>query len=132
MSDLWDRVAENDPEAKAKVRAILDQPIVHKPFPAEPAGKNNTNKEDLRKATAEWIDQNPKLYTLFKRFSKEMVDHNRKFGMKQLAERIRWETVLSGVGEYKIPNDYVAYIARRIADDVPGAKKLLRFTETRY
>lgn len=98
----------------------------------EPARENNPDHEDLRKATAAWIEENPAVYAMFLHFAREMVKEGQPFGAKLLAERVRWECYLQKKGEYKLNNNYVAYIARRLIMDDQTLLRFLRFRKTQW
>jgi len=90
--------------------------------------------DDWRKRTEAWIAQNPHIYELFERYALEIAATGKKFGAKLLAERVRWETYFNTpTGEgYKICNNYVAYVARKLVADHPHLKNLLRFRQTKW
>jgi hypothetical protein len=100
----------------------------------EPARQNNPNGRDLRAEAATWVAANPQAYALFARFALEARAQGRRFGVKLLTERVRWEcmvTTRDGAG-YKINNNYHAYIARKLLQDHPQLEGFLRFRRTRY
>ena len=47
----------------------------------------------LRQAAADWIEANPRAFALFERFALSLAERGRSFGMKALAERVRWEVL---------------------------------------
>ena len=105
--------------------------------PIPPNEPNNPGKENLRRKTAEWIGRNPQIYALFVEFAREALKLRFHFGAKLITERVRWEAKVrwgedERDGKYKICNNYVAYIARRLCQDVPGVEHLMRFRQTRY
>jgi len=72
----------------------------------------NTDKT-LAQRYDEWKEKNPSILKAFFRFADAAARKQRKFGAKMVAERLRWFTfVESNDEEYKINNNYVAYIAR--------------------
>ena len=88
-------------------------------------------RDDLRRRAEEWIVKNPTVYALFLRFAREKLARNRRFGAKELAERVRWEIdLLWADSEFKVNNNYTAYIARRLVVDEPRLLPLLRFRRT--
>lgn len=94
--------------------------------------ENNPNGADLYAEARRWMDENPRIYDLFVRFAKELVAQNRRFGIGLLAERVRWECLFLYGGEFKVNNNYRAYIARRLVRDVPGVERLITFRRVRY
>jgi hypothetical protein len=93
---------------------------------------NNPKGEDLRLKTEQWIKDNPKVYELFKKYSRELLAHGKPFGAKLLAERIRYECHFTYDTSFKITNDYTAYVARKLAEDIPELKCVLKFKKTRW
>jgi len=133
QGDLFDNIVDTFREVQT---SPTREPIVDpSPEYIEPAGENNPLKEDLRRKTEEWIANNPSIYLLFEKFAREMVSIGKKFGVKLLAERVRWEChVTHSIDDtgFKVSNNYTAYIARRLAQDIPGLEELIVFRQTRY
>jgi hypothetical protein len=107
---------------------IKDPSAVH----IEPARVNNPDHENLREATSAWISENRGVYSLFLKFAQEMASKGRCFGVKMLAERVRWECLVLLNGDYKINNNYVAYIARRLVMEDPSLGRYIRFRKTQW
>jgi len=97
-----------------------------------PARENNPFGEDLRRAAEKWITANPDVYRLFIRFALEMSTKGRRFGVKLLAERVRWEVTFTYGLDYKVNNNYTAYIARMLVADHPSLTPFIQFRKTRY
>ncbi|MDE2020328.1 MAG: hypothetical protein KGJ13_08340 [Patescibacteria group bacterium] len=58
-------------------------------------------------------ERNPAVYDLFRKFAERAHQAGaRRIGAKAIAERIRWETSVEKVGDYKINNSYVSRYAR--------------------
>jgi hypothetical protein len=71
---------------------------------------------------------NPKVWDLFVGFAQELVEKGRRFGVKLLAERVRWEIRTTWAPDdqgFKINNNWTAYIARDLLDVIPRAKDLI-------
>jgi len=80
----------------------------------------------LAESAAEWMDANPAAMGLFERFALEMAQHGRRFGMKALAERVRWEHRYEYPDDdWKLNNNYVAYIGRRLINEHPQLDALI-------
>ncbi len=94
--------------------------------------KRDFSSKDLRHKASVWIAENPKLYGLFKTYAKDLLDSEEKFSVKLIAERVRWEVRVAWKGEFKISNDLVAYIGRRLAEDMPELKGVFKFKQTRW
>lgn len=81
---------------------------------------------DWHARTEKWIEQNPEVYAIFRRFAEQMLMRRRRFGIGQLAERVRWELITMREGrDFKINNNYRAYIARRLVKDDPRLEPLI-------
>ena len=69
----------------------------------------------------------------FRRLAQEAAARQRPFGMKALAERVRWEIARAGTpGETrcKLNNIYVPYIGRELVQAMPVLKPLVKFRKT--
>ena len=51
--------------------------------------------ETYRAKAEAWVKEHPEVYTLFERFALQLADRRRHFGMKQIAERVRFEVALT-------------------------------------
>ncbi len=89
---------------------------------------------NLRRNAERWIEDHPEVMDLFERFALELAAQGRHFGMKLIAERVRWETFFKyGDDDYwKVNNNYTAYIARRLASRHPTLRTYLRFRQTHF
>lgn len=85
---------------------------------------------DYQAEADEWVRTHPKAYALFVRFIKERAARGHRFGMKAVAERVRWEYPEPG-GDYFINNSLVAYIGRRIVAEHPEVADFVEFREAR-
>lgn len=104
-----------------------------KPDEEGQARPNNPDGKDLRLETARWIKANPELADLFLHFAKEMSSRTPSFGIGLIAERVRWQVVYDkGKDEYKVNNNYRAYIARWIIAREPSLEKCMTFRTVRY
>lgn len=79
----------------------------------------------VRERAILWLRSHQALFVLFEHHASRMT---RRFGLKALAERVRWD--LPSVSEvdgndYKINNSYVAYIGRRLGYLHPHLKRLI-------
>lgn len=78
-------------------------------------------------AATEWMDTHPRAMALFRRFAADMRTRNRRFGIAQLAERVRWECAIDSEpgDDFKINNNHRAYIARQLIAEEPRLAALL-------
>lgn len=87
---------------------------------------------NLRKLAEKWIEENPALYDLFKSYARDLFNSGEKFSVKLIAERVRWEVRVHWKGTFKISNDLVAYIGRKLVQDIPELKSVFKFKKTRW
>jgi hypothetical protein len=82
----------------------------------------------LREVADDWMEANPEAMQHFRRFAEQMRERGCRFGIGLLAERVRWEMHLRGVveGDFKINNNFRAYIARRLCLEDPRLAELIR------
>lgn len=89
-------------------------------------------KRDLRREADEWIAKYPHVYRLFERYALEASRRGRKFGMKALVERVRWQVIFETDEEYKLNNNYTSYIGRRLVRDHPELEQYIEFRKVNY
>jgi hypothetical protein len=108
-------------------RTLFDPPVV------APARENNPKGLNLRAEFEKWFEEHRGIYRLFERYALRMANIGQPFGAKFLAERVRWECVVTGRSDgYKVNNNLTSYIARRLVQDHPELGKFLRFRKTKY
>ena len=74
----------------------------------------------LRELATQWMDDNPEAMRHFAGFAEQLRARGRRFGIGLLAERVRWEMTMRGGDEdFKVNNNFRAYIARRLIADDP-------------
>jgi len=78
-------------------------------------------------AAAKWMRENPQAMELFERFALEAAHKRRRFGIGALAERVRWECHIGEYEDFKINNNYRAYIARELVRKYPHLAKFIEF-----
>lgn len=91
------------------------------------AGKRRKKGEPLPKLSIQekfdaWIATHPEVEALTVRFSRELLAAGRrKYGMKAIAERIRWHYAIQQdtVEEWKLCNNYTSRLARYIMNKYP-------------
>lgn len=75
-----------------------------------------------------WIKRNPHVYGLFKRFALELIKEDKPFSISLLTERVRWEYHFYDDDlTFKVSNNHRAYIARKLAHELPKLRHLMRF-----
>ena len=74
----------------------------------------------MRETFEEYQARNPKIYEEFVKYAKELIKAGeKKIGSKSIFERIRWESKIKKIGEFKINNNYSADYARKFEQDFP-------------
>jgi hypothetical protein len=66
-----------------------------------------------------WVQRNPAVYPLFRKFAEQYrAAGYDKCSASLIGNRIRWETAIAiTAGEYKLSNDYLPMLARKLATD---------------
>lgn len=101
------------------------------PLPSSKEGETPDSLNRIHREFQSWAAANPKAVELFFRFADEAWEHGRRtIGAKLIVERIRWETSIITSGEdYKINNNYTAYLARMYVKKKPERDTLFKFRE---
>jgi hypothetical protein len=105
---------------------------IPEPKNVKPALENNPSKKNLRLECYQWIKGNPDIANLFLQFAQQLAKKGKPFGVKLIAERIRWEFAIEKTEDFKINNNYPAYVARWLVFKDPQLEPLLSFRETQY
>jgi hypothetical protein len=79
---------------------------------------------DLRREAEKWIEDHPDVVAAFEQVALREAGKRRRFGMKMVAERVRWEF------GYQFGNRYVAYIARHLVQKHPHIARWIRMAAT--
>lgn len=75
----------------------------------------------LEAAAHEWMAKHPDVFAVFEHMALEAASRGRRFGMKALAEVVRWHVPFAKGDdeEWKICNNHIAYIGRELIDRHP-------------
>lgn len=85
-------------------------------------------KPDIVVAFLEYHEQNPTVYEQFKKFAYEVKGSGRDhFGSKAIMERVRFESIVRGVGDFKVNNNFSSCYARLLAFDDPSFNDFFEF-----
>ena len=76
----------------------------------------------------EYDKQHPEIYEMFKRFALQAASVKKRYSAKSIFHRLRWETMISGSGDYKIDDGWISHYARKFIDEFPKHED---FFETR-
>lgn len=83
----------------------------------------------------EWrrTDAGRQVFALFERFALELAQGRRRFGVRLIAERVRWEVMTTWRVEdaFKLNNNVVPYLARELSALHPIIKELVELRERR-
>jgi len=63
--------------------------------------------------------KDPVIYEMFKKFANIATQHRDYYSAKAIFHRIRWETMVSGEGDYKIDDGWIAHYARKFMTEYP-------------
>ena len=74
-----------------------------------------------------WMEKNPHVMDLYRKFAREKLSGQHRFGIGALTERVRWECSFNYEDEeFKISNNHRAYIARKLVEENPELKPLIK------
>jgi hypothetical protein len=83
----------------------------------------NTRQTQMRELCEKFHHDHPLVWTLFVRFTNEMISRGRKnYGVSAIFERIRWEIDSvggNGATAFKLNNNFRAFYARRFHKAYP-------------
>lgn len=90
-------------------------------------------KNEMEKRYFEWKALNAGVYDLFRRFARERLDASRRFGMKALVERVRWESPVpvTRTDGFRLNDHYTAYLIRDLIEEMPGLRALVELRKIR-
>lgn len=92
--------------------------------------KPKTRKDELEDAAKEFHRQHPKVWTLFVKFTREMVDRGfNHYSTNAIFERIRWETDQAdsdGNSTFKLNNNHRSFYARWYMNAFPEHQGFFR------
>ena len=94
------------------------------------AAFNFDQQSRLRAQAAAWIAANPQAFALFERFAREMAERQRRFGMKALVERVRWQVMATWESDaegFKLNNNLPAYLGRELVARHPELAAFIEF-----
>ena len=83
------------------------------------AMQNNMNGKWTKENFNEYHKSNPEIYNLFVKFTNMATQRKKYYSAKAIFHRIRWETMISGEGDYKIDDGWISHYARKFMDDFP-------------
>ena len=86
----------------------------------------------LKDKAYEWMNRHPEAMKLYEEMALQAGSRSRKFGVKFLTERIRWEfRIVRDQSDFKINNNNTAYIARELINRYPHLANKIEFRTVR-
>lgn len=68
------------------------------------------------------------VFSLFERYALELASRGKRFGFRLIAERVRWELMVTrSEEEWAVNNSYVPFLAREIVAKHPAMARLVEF-----
>lgn len=83
-----------------------------------------------REKAEAWAKENPEVFKLFEKFALQAANRQRQFGMKALAEKVRWEAMMKWDKDeegFRINNSHTAYIGRMLVEKHPHLAQFIEF-----
>lgn len=80
-----------------------------------------------------WIERNQNVMDLFEQFALDALKRGRRFGVQQIAERVRWEVrqTWEASDSFKMNNSHLALIARDLIAKYPALAGLIETRQRR-
>jgi len=127
--DVTSSMPKFDPHIVAKTTAnrIAEPAFVD---PVDVPNWKMADKENLRRATEEWIATHPEYYALIKKEAVKLVAAGRRFSIDLVTELVKYKHRL--YSRLKLGNNMRPYLSRALAKDIPGYEKLVKFRETQW
>lgn len=63
--------------------------------------------------------EHPAIYAQFCKFAKQAAQFKEYYSAKAIFHRVRWETMVTGEGDYKIDDGWISHYARKFMEDYP-------------
>lgn len=87
---------------------------------------------DFNRAVYRWRSC-PELRQAFLEFARNEVEHQRKFGVQELAERLRWREFVGRDGDgFKLDNSLLPAYARLLVRDYPACRPFITLRKSRF
>lgn len=109
----------------------LDKWAEQKNLNAHEADYWNYIETGLGKKAYRFDRENPHVYELFVRFSRQALGRgHRRLGAKSIIERMRWEITIESTDlDFKINNNYAPYYSRKLMAEFPQFKDFFQTRE---
>jgi hypothetical protein len=90
-------------------------------------------KAPLHDRAMKWVETHPQAMAVFERLALEAARTGFKFGVKALAERVRWQFRIDRLegDEYKVNNSYVSVVGRVLVARHPSLADFIEFRKRR-
>lgn len=94
--------------------------------------KNATPKKVLYENFVSYHAKHPHVWEAFEEKALIAAQHKTKFGARAIFELLRWETMVSGSGTYKLKDTNIPYYARLFIQKYPEYSYLFKTKEGLY
>ena len=74
----------------------------------------------------QYHEENPHVWEAFQKYAKEATKYRSNFSVRAVFEQIRWETMISGAGEYKLWDHGMPYYGRLFEEVYPEHQGFFR------
>jgi hypothetical protein len=91
-------------------------------------------RNELERKYRTWLEDHREVFALFEKFSLQMLAHHRRFGMRMIQERVRWEIHTTWAPDrdgYRLNDHYPPYIARDLIKKYPGLGELIELRKVK-
>ena len=98
-------------------------------------GKRTRLPKNHRQAALAFLEKYPKFWSYVKQFALERSQQGRRFGIKAVTERARWDYTLYFLPsdeEFMLNNSYPAYWARQLLKELPMVEPYLELRKVKY
>ena len=95
------------------------------------AMQNNMHGKWTKENFNEYHKNHPEIYDLFVKFTNMATQRKKYYSAKAIFHRIRWETMITGEGDYKIDDGWISHYARKFMDDFPQHSGFFQTRERR-
>lgn len=131
---VYDGVVKVFPALTPCECALRPAPPGAPPAVVKPPRGGDSSGVNWEVEAAAWIAKNPAIIEVFLRMARAKAGRGRRFGIGALTEVVRWECDDPEVygSDFKINNNFRAYIARHLVALDRNLERFIEFRETRF
>lgn len=97
------------------------------PYRGEQMMLLDTTKADrFTKEADEWVRRNPEAWFFIRSQAVERTGRQKRFGIGELCEQVRWHMYAQGVTNFKVNNNHRAALARRLIKEYPPCEPYIQ------